>query len=315
MIKGKAGMGNRLLSVATGLLYGRITGRKVFVDWSDETYSNRNENAFGAFFHVNDIHSEVPDFSGKRIAPAIWDGHLDESASVRVESVTPGQHGSDSLRQYSVDIRNTNYAEDVLIFCRYTHGMKTLRRHFADAFSRLKKHSNANILSGLFSEFICTDIIQTKVDTFANQNFHAPTIGIHIRHMDRSCGLQPFLKRVEALRKRIPQSTVFLATDDAELNTIFQNRFGACMTDKWYPRSGNSLHQNNECPDRTENGIEALVDMYLLAKCDYLIYPGSSTFSWVASLLSTNPSAVFMDIEQYNPKARIKRWIRDWLYT
>lgn len=315
LIKGKAGLGNRLLSAATGLLYGRLTGRKVYVDWSDETYSDHGENAFSSFFQVEGLHTRLPDLHGCSVAPAVWDGHLDESASVRVETVSPGQHGSKSLQRFSIDIRRRDYPQDVLVLCRYMHGLRSLSRHFSGEYACLNRLSTEQLLSELLSEFVCAAPVRDAVEDFARQHFHRPTIGVHIRHMDRSCGLQPFLRHLDALRKRMPTSIVFLATDDNELNTILRDRYSACMTDKWYPTAGNSLHQNKECLDRRQNGIEALIDLYLLARCGYLIYPGSSTFSWVARMFSTNPEARFYDIERYQPRARIRQWIRNWLYS
>jgi len=42
LIKGKEGLGNRILSALTGILYAEISGRKIYIDWSDDVYSNED---------------------------------------------------------------------------------------------------------------------------------------------------------------------------------------------------------------------------------------------------------------------------------
>ena len=58
------------------------------------------------------------------------------------------------------------------------------------------------------------------------------------------------------------------------------------------------MHSNLECPDRMENGIEALVDMYLLAACDYLVVDEHSSFSYVASLLTNAPDSNVFNVQR-----------------
>ena len=48
VVKGKAGMGNRLLSLVHAVVYALITQRTMVVDWSDYTYSG--EDVFDEFF-------------------------------------------------------------------------------------------------------------------------------------------------------------------------------------------------------------------------------------------------------------------------
>ncbi len=39
-------------------------------------------------------------------------------------------------------------------------------------------------------------------------------------------------------------------------------------------------------PSKKQSGIDALIDIYLLAECDYFIYNSRSSFSYIASILS-----------------------------
>ena len=45
IVKGLAGLGNRMLSALTGILYARLSGRRLIIDWRDPTYSSDGSNA------------------------------------------------------------------------------------------------------------------------------------------------------------------------------------------------------------------------------------------------------------------------------
>jgi hypothetical protein len=57
-----------------------------------------------------------------------------------------------------------------------------------------------------------------------------------------------------------------------------------------------SQHDSQECSDRLENGIEALVDVYLLASCDFLVGDGTSSFTRLAGLLCQAPEGHVVDV-------------------
>ena len=82
------------------------------------------------------------------------------------------------------------------------------------------------------------------------------------------------------------------------------------VTPKWLPPPGESMHQNDNCAQRLRNAIEALVDMYLLSHCKYLIFPGSSTFSWIAAAISEARPENIIDVERYSPSVVVKRVLR-----
>ena len=100
-------------------------------------------------------------------------------------------------------------------------------------------------------------------------------------------GLFAIIKQLNALLKRKPDLQIFLATDNVEIKKMFEANFpGVVSAPHWYAKPGSPIHVNRTRPDRTETAIEALVDLYLLANCDHLIFDGSSSFARVANLLS-----------------------------
>ena len=94
------------------------------------------------------------------------------------------------------------------------------------------------------------------------------------------------LRELDSLLRREPDLRVFAATDNREALETVQRRYpDVITTSHWYPAPGAALHRNPECPDRLESGVEALVDLYLLGSCDYLVGDTSSSFTYLASVL------------------------------
>ena len=60
--------------------------------------------------------------------------------------------------------------------------------------------------------------------------------------------------------------------------------------------AGVALHMAPRRSNRFENAIEALVDLYLLGGCDYLIGDWTSSFTRVAGLLASSRGAELVDV-------------------
>jgi hypothetical protein len=78
---------------------------------------------------------------------------------------------------------------------------------------------------------------------------------------------------------------------------LCEDRYRSVITtEHWYPAPGSRIHQNPGCPNRLENAVEALVDLYALAECDYLIVDTSSMFSYLAVLLTNSPDSNIFNV-------------------
>jgi hypothetical protein len=158
------------------------------------------------------------------------------------------------------------------------------------------------------------DDIHQRISEFKSKNWHQTVIGLHIRHTDLKTNLLKYERPLRRFLECASDAYVFLATDNRRISEDYHKRYkNVFSTPKWFPDETGSIHQNRSCPDKVVNGVEALVDMYLLAACDYLIYPGSSTFSWISRLLSDIPSQNIVDIERFNPRVRLKKCLREFL--
>lgn len=117
------------------------------------------------------------------------------------------------------------------------------------------------------------------------------------------------MKRLNALLERAPDLQIFLSTDNIQIKNMFEDGYpGVITTPHWYPSTpGLRIHSNPNHPDPMESGNEALVDLYLLAECNYLIIDTSSNFSAIAALLTRAPHSNIFDVKRRKKRsARVR---------
>lgn len=289
----------------------------MFVDWSDFTYSSDGSNAFPKLFSLSkvSIADALPDTES--ITPAIWKGHIGLSAGEMVDLLDPAAHSSHRrFRRFSVDISNVEHPEEAAVLTAFSHQIRRLRKHFVGDCANWAKQGDDQILAELLRTCLHLDpSIRQKVETWKDRLFRkGHMIGVHVRFMDRRTSLKSFIDALKEIEGRFADPVLFLATDnkeaEAEIKALFAN---VVVTEKWFPTTGISMHQNPECPDRLQNAVEALIDMYLLSECDCLVYPGSSTFSHLSRLIGNLPDDRVVDVEARDPIIRAKKLVRSWL--
>lgn len=314
LVKAKGGMGNRMLCAITGIIYGQLTGRLTIIDWRDESYSNNGSNVFAKFFSSPSVHPETVLPQEGTVRPSIWTDKLNRPVGNMIQTYDPNKHSSIWIhRKYSVDMSKLDYEEDVLVFWYYTQRIRALRRHLRNPKYGFPGLTIAQIIRKMLQEqFILNDDIRQRIADFKAKNWPETVIGLHIRHTDRRTNLAKYENQLYRFLKRYPDAHIFLATDNGQISQEYRQRFkNVFSTPKWFPNGMLSMHQNVNCPDKIANGIEALVDMYLLAKCDCLIYSGYSTFSLISRVLSDAQPENIVDIDRFNVKVRLKRLIRE----
>jgi hypothetical protein len=60
---------------------------------------------------------------------------------------------------------------------------------------------------------------------------------------------------------------------------------------KWFAAPGEPLHLAPDCPDSFTMARDALLEMAMLARCDWLVSVDNSSYSIVARLMSQAPAA------------------------
>ena len=314
LVKAKGGMGNRMLCTLTGILYGQLTGRCTIIDWRDESYSNDGSNTFSKFFSCPGIYSEMILLNEATIRPKVWEGQLHKSIGEMIAEHDPNKHSSIFIhRKYSVDIRKLDYDEDIIVFWYYTGRIRDLEGHLRDGQGSFTGLNTYGIIRKVLTEqmVLQQDICQ-QIGDFKARNWSEKVIGVHIRHTDRQTNLAKYEHHLRRFLQRWPDAHIFLATDNKQVSDDYHKRFKKVFsTPKWFPDVMLSMHQNRNCPDKVANGIEALVDMYLLAECDCLIYSGYSTFSLISRILSDAQPEDIVDIDRLNLIVRLKHFMRE----
>jgi hypothetical protein len=299
LVKGKAGMGNRLLAVLGAILYARLTGRGLHVDWSDRAYSNDRSNSFPRLFARPTLVGGEPIFRSTSVAPEAWAAHLRLSVDELLarHGADDADHSADVRARFSIDQARADYTEDVLVRWAWTDEVFRLRPHLRGAFASLAACTDEALLRKIVREDVgLSEPIRQRVHEVQTREFSDVTIGMHIRHSDRRNKYQQYPAIIERIRRQYPRATLFLATDNASVEADLCRRYGRIVvTKKWYAPPGTPLHRGGVCPDKLELGIEALTDLWLLGRCDYLVYNSTSSFGLFASLLSSSPGAHLID--------------------
>ncbi len=314
LVKAKGGMGNRMLCAVTGILYGQLSGRVTVIDWRDQFYSNDDSNAFSTFFSCPSVQPATVLPAQGSIRPAIWANDRDTSMALMLARHDLTHERSIFIhRKYSVDVRVLDYEETVVVFWYYTQRIRALFDHLRAQHPRLTGLGiEAVIRQVLTTQMLLRDEIQRQIADFKARHWADEVIGLHIRHTDLRTNLNAYQRALQRLLKRAPRAPIFLSTDNQAISEEYCRQFkNVISTPKWFPRGMSSMHGDPECPDRVANGVAALVDMYLLSQCDYLIYPSASTFSWLSRILSGLPAKRVVDINRFNLKVQLKRLIRE----
>ncbi len=312
LVKGSGGMGNRMLCAVSGILYGEISKRKVIIDWSDKAYSVDGTNVFGSYFNCPGVYGleSLPDTDD--ISPEIWRGRLDKSMGWMLENYDRDKVSSIFIHnKYSINVKQLNHHQRIAVFWYYTHRIPAIIPHLHG--TQYAKMGIKGLLRKVLNDTMAlNDEIFQKVYDFQLEHFKKAVVGLHIRQTDRQVSLEKYLKPLRGILRRKPHARIFLATDNKKIEAYLEDEYHdrVLKTVKWQPNENETMHMNSSCPDRFQNGIEALVDMYLLSRCNYLIYPGCSTFSWISSILSQAESEHIIDIQRYNLLVRFKRWLR-----
>ena len=317
VVKANGGMGNRMLCATTGILYGRLTGRRVIVDWRDQAYSNDGSNTFSRLFKCSDVCSETILPADASIYPRVWEGHLDWSVSEMLHRYDPDKHSSVTIhRKYSIDVRTLDYPERIVVFWNYLHRLRGLRKRLHRVDPDFAGLGIDGIIRKVLLEIMLVgDDVRQRIDEFKASHWPAQVIGLHIRHSDRQTDLSKYERPLGRLLEQYPDAHIFLATDNKGVQEDYCRRYeNVFFTPKWFPEGMESMHQNTQCSDRVANGIEALVDMYLLAECDFLIFPGVSTFSLISAILSKASANRIVDIDRFNLRVRLKRMVRELIW-
>lgn len=294
LIRGCGGLSNRLQAVLAGIAHCLITGRALCVDWRDGMYSDDFSNVFSRWFTVHGVTSaEAPLTSADRdIYPPFWREWINDA--VAVEYLFDNDHlSATNVARTSIDFAQTAYDEAILVGwgadLQAVLAVTPLLRQQAVAIGLpfLAHTDDMGIVRWLARNCLrLQPQLRKKVDDFAKQHFTSPhTIGLHIRHTDLQSPLEAMISHLQGLIR--PDSTIFLCTDNKHVQGTISRIFPRTVfTTKVFPAGGEPLHCFVPELSNVQKGEEALIDMYLLSKCEELVYYHQSSFSRIPLLLS-----------------------------
>jgi hypothetical protein len=142
-----------------------------------------------------------------------------------------------------------------------------------------------------YSSFVPLPHIQAQIDE-ASRSFTPSTVGIHVRRGDHSLSIaespvELFEKRMKELVATQPATTFFLATDDAEVKVRLAQTFGDRI-----------LTRNVGCRrDRLDGIVNAVVDLYALARTPRILGSYQSSFGATAHYMSNNEFEILRQAE------------------
>ena len=303
LVKGSAGLGNRILGLLSALLYAKLSGRRVAVDWSDSLYAPNGENIFPLLFS-KPVSASV-DSQSASVAPPCWQDHLDTAVEHWLATLQRRRHRS----ALTADLSRLDYPENVLVFWAHEERVRQQRRHFRGEFQPLAARTDDAILRDLIhSELAPHPEIAERVRDFQQRQWSEEVVGVHMRYSDRRGRIQATLRRVDRITASHPKSRVFLATDNEDLLRHARDRYGDRLiaTTKWFPTPGQPIHKTAGGPDGVRKAQDALLEMYLLGSCGWLVGDQRSSFAYVAALLSNSPPGRISNVD---PGAFLPRWI------
>ena len=305
VLKGGAGsgLGDLIRSLISAIHYSIYSHRKLIVMWDGSLYSEKDENIFHDFFGLSqEIHTiafedlilnsqETLD-----IYPKSWQGNLHLS----MKQVYRQLRNDDWDRKWAIenlsfDQSKFDYSHDVLVmwdFDGFLTSWKSLplRYRFKRNFLETQTHIASNYIT-------LNPQIHSHINQFKKTAFSSQMVGIHIRKTnekgatDKYIGIEKYIKLMKQFKDYLPQVKFFLSTDNQEVQNFLTPKYGDLIvnTEKWFPEANQPIHIIKAKTKPQQVAREALMDMFLLSQCGFLIYPHNSSFSQISRIFSSLP--------------------------
>ena len=141
-------------------------------------------------------------------------------------------------------------------------------------------------------------MIQDYLDDYITQNLVEPYIGVHVRMTDEQGAREKFRKHsyyIQLLKNILDDnhtlSKIFLATDNLSVINCWKNDFPDVIfrSKSMPPKSGDPIHLTEFSVPRSELTIDAVLDMLILSRSNFILFPDNSAFSVSSAILSGLP--------------------------
>jgi len=322
ILKGCSGLGNRLHTLCSAIEYCQKSDRVLIVDWSDGQFGKRGENVFDKYFHINEIPtlieiSQIDNISNLTIYPTTWRGRLDSSLYelfVDSSSIFWGRYigrfepkGRISRLVSCWRVKESRVPRGVLskLSDIFLDSCMTYGSNYEDSISEdiiIFADFIPKIDYAIFLKYISLkpDISQ-EIDRYQDRyQLSKDTIGVHVRDTDKSIGISIDKLFLEIDYLYTNNMKIFLATDNQNIERLFIQKYNHVVI---YPKNLPTPNQKRgihmwgiDHDDEEYNRSmfkDSIIDMWLLSKCEYLLYQGNSSFSVISKHLHKNQERVY----------------------
>jgi hypothetical protein len=286
---GYAGLGDLLLGLDLALALARGSGRSLVVDWRDTPYCRNAINLFEVLFNLTEtelLPLSSLDEPGASVEPRLWRGAL----QAPLRTVYGRCRSDDWNRRWAsshldAGERALNSKADWVVL--WDHA-KTSSQALARGLD------GPDPAAPLASRVEPVGTLRAAIAHFKAAHFSPSMLGVHVRDTDEAArggkraNPAALVGQVDQLMARHPASGLFLASDNAAVIAATQARHPCTVSrPKWMPEPGAPLHlAHHQGQEGLQVAADAAIDIWLLAGCDRLIYPATSSFSRTAARLS-----------------------------
>ena len=322
--KGISGLGNRLRCVAATIEYAKKTNRAVYIDWTDGMFSAKGDNAFNKYFRIVNYPSvtNLADANCKTFYPAAYakippNGDIyDYFERKQIENryvrkalhyVFKGMH----ILGDRCQVIDDNVAKLSHIYQCFQLKPEYRRKYRETGLFTYGSHLNKNIdadavvyVSNI--PFYSPDTmrkhialqpeIEELVNSFVKKNkLDRDTVSVHVRASGKKCfgDIKKFIYNLKIFCSKNNIKRIFLCTDNNKIEGLFKKHFPMSLVtqDKYIPVIGvgeTGIHDyardsgDEELKERLT--LEAIIDMFAMARTKYLFYQFGSTFSEISKV-------------------------------
>ena len=318
LVKGAAGLGNRIFSLLTAAVYAELAGRTAVVDWRDAVFAPNGDEAtkhvdlFPLLFKPGVLRGWEP-LDDSDLVPAVWRGNLDVSAVDLLLRLDPAK--ATAFRATAITSARPDkldYSERLVVMWSWRERILPMRKH-------LRQHPEYRGLSDFhLLRLACrrllvpSDRVREQVDRVWAETGGDPVLGLHVRQSDLKAPVGVLIRKVERVLRNSSAKSLFLATDSGEVEGQIKKRFAGLPVitlHKEFPEPGTPLHYDLSCRDRVTRACDCLADMLLLARCSELIYAGRSSFALVARLFAADDQRAF-DCDRFVAPVVFKKFVQ-----
>ncbi len=267
------GIANRIRPISCCLQLAEKSKREFFIFW---------EQSYRCEAHLNDLFEN--NFK-----------YITKEEMLKLDSYTIYCGRSDSRHVYEA------FGESLLEDLIKIHGTSSIGAHAMDLTDQKENvviisngyltNTDMNITKQFIRNLKPIKKIQDKIDRLEKElQISTEVIGVHARGSDFNVNVEEYEYNILEGLKRNPKVKFFICSDDYTFENYFQKKYPNNII-----RNGNKkyVEQNDKSKntwfDNTRVNIEsaqdAIVDMYLLAKTNFLIYKPNSSFAELINIM------------------------------